>query len=273
MAATVKSPLPFTEAMKALARRKALPSSLDSAGLRQLGAAFHRQNFVSAQTLLQDLLDNYKDAVGQILNPTDVTRADRVSESNPEGKVQEGLDLATARMQIRDLQRKLGYAPAEDEAGTIKDLSSDKRIDLVVRTNTELAQGAGDFLRQNDEDVIDLFPAWELYRLEPRDKERDWEQRWRIAAAVAQDPKALAALELSGTMAALKSSGIWQALGDGEGGYMDTLGNPYPPFAFNSGMWTRELSRDEAEELGLIEAGQKAEVNGLDLGELFGGRD
>lgn len=243
-----------------------MPTSLDSAGLKQLGAAWHRQNFTSAQTLLTGLLDDYKKKVEKILNPVDVVRGDGST-------VQEGMDLATARVEIRELQRQLGYSPTPGEEGTIKDLSSDKRIDLVIKTNQQLSQGAGDFIRQNDEDVIDLFPALELYRLEAREKERDWEQRWRIACAVANDPKAAGALEMHGRMVALKSSGVWQALGDGEGGFSDTLGNPFPPFAFNSGMWTREVDREDAESLGVIEPGQKAQTASLDLEGIFSRTD
>ena len=54
-------------------------------------------------------------------------------------------------------------------------------------------------------------------------------------------------------MVALKTSPIWQALGDGAGGYRDTLGNPYPPFAYGSGLAWADVSRDEAIELGLID--------------------
>ena len=90
---------------------------------------------------------------------------------------------------------------------------------------------------------------------------------------VARDARAAGALGLHGRMAALKSSGIWQALGDGEGGFNDTLGNPYPPFAFRSGMWTVELDRGEAEELGLLAEGEAAAAADFDLAELFAGAE
>jgi hypothetical protein len=260
-------PMSFREAVQALARRQVMPTSLDSAGLSQLSAGLRRQALFSARTTLVDYLDEVKRAVGSILDPQEVARE---GAARP---VQEGLDPATARLQLRAELARLGYAPGEKEAEGITDLSSDARIDLVVKTNVQLAQGAGDFVRQNDPDLVELWPAWELYRLEEKDTPRDWEMRWRIACQVANDPKAAAALELHGRMAALKSSGVWQALGDGAGGYLDTLGNPYPPFAFNSGMWTQEVDRMEAEELGLIGEGESAAVNGLDLSAVFGEPD
>ena len=69
-------------------------------------------------------------------------------------------------------------------------------------------------------------------------------------------------------MVALKSSGIWEALGDGAGGYDDTLGNPYPPFAFNSGMWTQDVSRADCESLGLLGSTEKAKAPEFDFANL-----
>ena len=58
--------------------------------------------------------------------------------------------------------------------------------------------------------------------------------------------------EVLRTLVALKNSPIWQALGDGVGGYNDTLGNPYPPFAFDSGMAWVGVDRSECIKLGLV---------------------
>jgi len=246
-----------------------MPTSLDSAGIRALDASLRRQSFFSAQTLLTDLLQSYKDKIASIINPVTVQRADRVTEQNPEGNVTTGINPTYARAGIKQLLRDMDYQPEPDEAGTIKDLSSNQRIILVLRTNTEIARGAGSFIQQNNADVLDGFPALELYRLKGRVKVRDWEERWQAAADESGDTDADAALEDSGRMVALKASPIWDSLGDGAGDYDDTLGNPYPPFAFNSGMWTRNVSRKDAEELGLIEPGQKAQAHPLDLTNLF----
>ena len=59
---------------------------------------------------------------------------------------------------------------------------------------------------------------------------------------------------------ALKSSPIWQALGDGVGGFTDTLGNPYPPFAYSSGMDWQAVDRDTCEKLGLVKSSSPASM-------------
>jgi hypothetical protein len=265
-------PIPFVEAVKHLAAKRLMPTGMNSAGLKQVAASVRRQSLFSAETTLVDYLDEVKRVVESVVDPKQVVRYD--AEGKPlEFTVTEGFNPASAREALRNKLKELGYQPGEDQAGSIKDLSSDARINLVVKTNVELAEGAGKYVQGNlNEDVVDLWPAWELVRYESRKDPRDWEQRWRIAAQVANDPKAAAALELHGKLAALKSSGIWRELGDGAGGFEDTLGNPYPPFAFNSGMWTEDVSREEAEAMGLIEPGEEARKAELDLETLFGGK-
>jgi|GEM_PF-3377016 len=57
----------------------------------------------------------------------------------------------------------------------------------------------------------------------------------------------------NGRMIARKDSPIWSELGS-SANFDDALDVEYPPFAFNSGMWVRDIDRDEALALGLIEA-------------------
>lgn len=262
------APVPFREAVKIAAGKKVMPTSLTSAELSQLNKGILRSSMTSAQTTIEGLLDRYKSGVLGIVKPEQATR---VLEDGTTTTVTEGFNPAKLRAFIKGYLERITYQAPAGKEGTIEDLSSDGRINLVVKTNVELAQGAGKFVQGNlDEDVIDLWPAWELVRYEERDQPRDWEQRWRIAAQVASDVDAARVLEEEGRMVALKSSGIWDELGDGAGGYLDTLGNPYPPFAFNSGMWTEDVSRDEAEELGLLDKGEKAEGAEFDFASLFG---
>ena len=259
---------PFTAAVKAHGAKEIMPTGMTTAELRTIDAGVRRQSFFSAQTLLEDLLGGYKEKIASLINPTTEQRTDRVTPENPQGNVTTGLNPAQARTEIKQLLASLNYQPEEGEAGTLKDLSSDARINLVLKTNVETAQGAGRFIQMNDEDVIDQFPAQELFRLEGRHKQRNWQERWRIAAQDAGDEAALAALEDSGRMVALKNSDIWDSLGSSDL-FDDALDNPFPPFAFNSGMWVRSVNRKDAEELGLLAAGEKAEPHPLALDKLF----
>lgn len=268
------SPLPFAEAVANLAGKGLLPTSLSSGDLRQISAGIRRQSVFSARTTLSGYLQEIQDVVRSVIDPKQGPSPDgALNEDGSPRITTQGFNPASAREALRSKLRDLGYAPGAKDEGSIKDLSSSARINLVVKTNAELAQGAGKYIQGNaNEDVIDLWPAWELVRYEARNVERDWKLRWSIAAQVAGDAQAAGAAG-RGRMVALKSSGIWQALGDGAGGFLDTLGNPYPPFAFQSGMWCEDVSREEATDLGLIEEGEAVRGAALDLEGLFGGEE
>lgn len=262
--------IPFEEAMKSLAARGVLPTNMGTRELRELGAGFHRQNFTSAKTLLTDLLDGYKKAVEEIINPTTQQRADRVTPENPQGNVSTGLDLPTARLQIKQLQEKLGMVKGD---GSIKDLTSDARINLVIKTNRDTMRGAGQFIQSQSDEVLVTNPAWELFRLkDPRDpkSKRDWKGRWQIAAAAAGDTDALHVFGHMGRMIARKDSPIWNEIGSSNN-FDDGLDNPFPPFAFNSGMDVRDISYTEAVAIGLIQRGDVIQRSvPADLSKLFG---
>lgn len=271
------NPIPFSEAVSHLLSKGLMPTSLDTVGLRALDAGIRRQAVFSARTLMTDYLAKIKEVTTSVINPSQETRID--PDTGESRQVTVGFNPATARQELRDKLAALGYAPSDDEAGTIKDLASTERINLVVKTNVELAQGAGNYIAGHDDDVLDAWPAQELYRQEGRDQPRNWDgtnpkgdktltgfgSRWMFAAQASGDPDAARMLETTGRMIALKSSGIWQALGDFE----DGLGNPYPPFAFNSGMWVRDVPRKTAESLGLIDPDEQAKKPTLDIASLF----
>jgi len=157
-----------------------------------------------------------------------------------------GMNLADARMVLKRTLRNMGHDTAN--ARGITDPASRRRLDLIVKTRSSMASNAA-AVNAQDEYSVYAVPAWELKRYGQRSVPRDWAARWKAAGdSVGWE----GASPDFGNMVALKASPIWQALGDGAGGYRDTLGNPYPPFAFSSGMGWRRVRRDRCIELGLI---------------------
>lgn len=303
------TPTPLTDAVKHLLSKAALPTSLNSSELKQLDSGLRRQSLFSARTLDEYHLDNIRAVVESILNPKTETRVSIPSpggesdatlarpsgegpgvrvpgEGGPQTRqVTVGLNPATARAALRKGLKDHGYLPSPDDQGTLKDLSSDARLNLVIRTNVQLAQGAGQFVSGNaDQDTVDLFPAWELVRFEDReiprgeklekgaivpDPAEGWPARFKAAAEDSGDEDALRVLQETGRMIALKASPLWDSLGSGAGGFDDTLDNPYPPFAFNSGMNWLELSRADCIKVGLIGETDKVEPALFDFASLF----
>lgn len=154
------------------------------------------------------------------------------------------INLADARAQLLTVLEQMGHSPQDD--GGLKNPASIRRLNLIIDTQTQMASSVAR-LSEQTEATINLFPAWELMRFESRAVPRvDWMERWTAAGESVGFAGAL-----QRRFIALKNSPIWAALGNGAGGYRDTLGNPYPPFAFNSGLDWRDVARAECEALGL----------------------
>lgn len=206
------------------------PTALDTAGIRaRWSQRLREQALFSARMTLQGYLDRVQAVLMQVADGT--------------------LDASAARIALTDKLAELGYTPEPGTAGTLKDARTLARLNLVLKTNRQTAASLAQLAESEDPQVAALFPAWELasggYRKQHR---TDWPQRWKAAG------ERVAWRGASRTkMVALKSSPIWQALGDGAGGFRDTLGNPYPPFAFGSSYEWVPVDRLEARELGLLD--------------------
>jgi hypothetical protein len=222
------APMPYQEALDAAEVRTILPTTGDSADiarLRRLEPQLLRRAMWSATVDVYSRIQAMADGVNAILTGA--------------------ADQATVVAELGKMLQREGYRPPEGKAGTLQDVSSLARRRLIVETNVATAQGYGWREQGMQADVLDEFPAQELFRaFGPADasKRRNWADRWQQAGG-----------EFYGNrMIALKTDPVWGRLGSM---FDDSLGNPYPPFAFNSGMDVRDIDRDEAEALGLINAG------------------
>ena len=132
----------------------------------------------------------------------------------------------------------------------------------MLETNQRIAANYGRMVAGNSPYALREYPAWEMVRLYlrrvPRGSEEShsdgWSLRWSHAGESVNWEGAI-----ERPFIARKDSPIWPALGDGAGGYKDTLGNPFPPFAFNSGLAWREVSRVECVNLGLMQEDEASE--------------
>jgi hypothetical protein len=233
-------PVDYREALLSRAVKSALPNELSSGELARLDAALRERAKFSAGVTRIDFIDRFDALAEAIVSPQ---RIDRVM---PEGTIQtvtEGMDFATARLELKNFLRSIQYHPEEGEAGTIQDLSSDGRLNLILNTNVQQAQGYGSWAQGQDAAVLSEWPASELYRAEARHEPRDWPVRWLGAAGEVGDEDAAAALRRYGRMVARKDSTIWVNLGP--------FKLPYAPFDFNSGMDTKDVERGDAIGLGV----------------------
>jgi hypothetical protein len=166
------------------------------------------------------------------------------------------------RLAIQQVLRDTGYQPEPGAEGSEEDFGQSERQNLVIETNVDTARGYTQVIMQNQPEALESFPALELVMGGWREHHRGdpcyppgsvgsigWEIRWQEAAEKSDDEGALKAFRKTGRMVALKSSGVWKQLGTL---WADSIGNPYPPFAWDSSYTTEEVAREDAEELGLI---------------------
>ncbi len=138
------------------------------------------------------------------------------------------------RRDIRKYLEKAGYTPDPGDEGTIKDLFSRARLDVIIKTNVDQARGWAQHLEATTAGALKAFPAYELVRVEEREQPRDWAAKWAAAGGQFYGSR----------MIALKTDSIWTRI--------SRFDNPYPPFDYNSGMGVADVSRSECLALGVI---------------------
>jgi hypothetical protein len=241
----------LTSAAQVAAIRDLLPTTLGSAEIRSAIAADIRARsfFVSRMSHAMVL-----------------STAKKLVDAMAAGE----MDLASARVTIMQALKAVGYTPEggfpDDPAGAVppavagslQDLSSKRRIDFMLRTQLALMRGRGQQLRGMEPARLRQFPAWELIRSEQKTAPREWggkhdgtppvrggdidpRPRWIIAGGRPTP---------DGRLIALKGDPIWGELGS-SGNFDDALDVDYPPFAFNSGMRWKEISRGECNAYGI----------------------
>ena len=147
------------------------------------------------------------------------------------------MDRAKFVKEMQELAEQLGLRPVDEKRGTLRDVGSERRLRLIWDTQIQMAAGYAQWKMAQDELFLATRPAWELIRVESRNKERDWTSRWMEAGGTMPE----------GRMVALINDPIWVAI--------SRFGNPYPPFDYNSGMGIQVVRRREAVRLGLLSDG------------------
>ncbi len=221
-------------------RRKAYATTRDTAGLRSVRQDFLNQSVFSATNTSADWLNAVQKQVTEILAGTK-------NESR-------------AILELGQMLEVQDYIPRPGTENTIQDLSSFARIKLVVETNVQSARGYGQWVAGQEGGTLETFPCWRVivgkHTKQPR---VDWPERWITSARRAGDNDARMLYSRLGIMAARKTSKIWEQLGS-RNLWEDGLGNPWPPFFFNSGKVTEDVDYRQAREWKLIKPGAKPQT-------------
>jgi len=216
-----------------------LPTALGSDELReQIASDILRRSVFSARMESARYLAKIRDTCVELL----------------EGRMND----AQAREQLLEELAGMGYSPTD--GGGIANPASVRRLNLVLDTQCRMAASVAKVAGETAES-LDQFPGYELMRLEGRMQPReDWPARWRSAGDACDWQGACKTRYV-----ALKDSPIWAELGDGAGGFRDALGNPYPPFAYGSGMGWMDADRATCVQLGLMDYADEIERPDMSL--------
>jgi hypothetical protein len=252
-------PLPETlfDAERISRSRTAMPTALDTAGLRELGAEVLARSVFTARGTNAIFASKLQEVVDEIT-------AGRMSDSQARAALFQtlqalGYDVEAGGFEGEEVEPAL--------AGTLQDLSSFRRLDLIVRTQRQLMQGAGEQWRGMQPDRLEAFPALELIRIAPVTVARDWPARWKIATGKdvpAQYAGAHKTIGAATGMILFKGDPGWGELGSYDN-FPDALGVDHAPFYFNSEMWTREVPRQRVLDEGITGP------NGETMEEFFSG--
>lgn len=264
----ITKPIQFTEAIRFLMDKEQLPAEWDSAMWQAQEPNFKTRAFWSAkvenarfidraQTLLFDHMAGVKE---QAVSP-DGVRSEALSVS----------DRSLFVEKMRAFMMAEGMAKKEDfksiNQKDVKDLRSMARLHLIFDTNVRQAYGFGQWKQGMRPDVLAAFPAARLIR-----------------TVGVREPRPRHQANIGAVM--LKTDRRWAEFHNARdiGGF----GVPWGPYGFNSGVTQEDVSRGEAESLGLpvsqipeppgFNEGLESSVKGMDpeikrklLEELRGG--
>lgn len=135
------------------------------------------------------------------------------------------INEATARAALRTALRQKGVDPLDGEV---------EAVETILHTNTDLKRRHDNYLKENSQVVLEMYPAVELKEWADLKFPRDWNAAWENAGG----------RRVEGRRVARVDDLVWTKLSD--------FGVPFPPFSFERWMETEIISRSEAVELGVL---------------------
>lgn len=230
-------PIPYREAIERLGSRTVVAAGLDSQDWAfRVPTELRDRAFFSSRIESARFLQDTKTLLGDWLAGA------RETITLPNGETTTRLTVASRAEFVQEARRFAvanGLGPLDPrDAGTIKDITSQKRLNLIYDIQTQAAHDYGYWKQGLDPAVLNEFPAARFIR------EREVKQKRIIHA------------QNEGVVRLKSDVDYWVAMNSPSfGGF----GVPYGPWGFSSGMGVEDVDRDEAERLGLLQPGEAVE--------------
>lgn len=232
----------YLEALRALLKRKAAPSTFRTADWQAVAPAIRQRSFFSATVTSAKVLNRMRNmmldwqsgATETVTNPT--TGADEI--------VYKVNGLAEFRERAAELLVSEGLATPEDfPENRITNVVGNSRLQLIFNTNTEQAQTFADWhMRVTNPRRLNRWPAARFVR--------------RPGARIKRERH----VQAEGEVRRYDDFAFWTFQNAADIGGFDV---PWGPFGFNSYMRQEPVNRKEAERLGLVRPGEVITVPDL----------
>ena len=232
--------MPNDSQKQSILAKEVFPTGLRSREIREFWSdALKEKALFSARTTSKAYLERVKELLADYQ-----TTLGKTAEGEP---ITQGLQRT--RMLMLEKLDELGLVERDENGnvvqGKMTNLGSAMRLNLIIKTNTELANSMRMKMVAQDPLQKILNPYFELVRNETRKNPRNWWDRW-LTCAEAVGWKGV----VKGTtrMIARCDSPIWSELGHK---FDDCIGTDMPPFCWSSGMGWETVSAAEVKDMGL----------------------
>jgi hypothetical protein len=213
-------PVPFEEALWKIGDRTPIGSQLNSTTWGAVPLALRERAFFSSQVESVRFLQRARESIQDFLSGAKEVLADGQTVLKTGSR-------ADFVKQLSAFAIAEGMGPLDPEdAGTIKDITSQKRLELIFDTQTRQAQDYGYWKQGMDPAVLDAFPAQRFIREVAVKEERDSHQLYEDQVFLKSDLD------------------IWIRINE-------DFGVPWGPWGWGCGHGVEDVDRAEAEELGL----------------------
>lgn len=224
-------PVPFVEAVKKLGSKRRVARNLSSAEWQDIPTDLRERAFFSAHMESARWLQQAQNTIGDFL------AANRQEVTLPDGSKSTSLK-AGSREEFVDKMRSLFGGGPDEGGGAITDPASSTRLRLIFTTQVRQAWGYGNFKEGNQPEILDAWPA----------------QRF-IRGGFVQEARPLHE-KFEGAIRLKSDHDFWRSMNSPAIGGFDV---PHGPWGFNSQMDVEDVSREEAEALGMLKPGEQIE--------------
>lgn len=214
-------PVGFEEALRKLGERTAVGSGLTASEWRDVPAALRERAFFSSRVESIRFLQRAREAIGDWL----ASSRERLESG------EEALKAGSRAVFVEQMRRfalSEGMGPLEPEdAGTVRDITSERRLGLIFEVQTQQAADYGWWRQGQQPEVLNEWPAMRFVRVKEVAQERDAHRPHEGRVYLKNDP-------------------VWERV------INQDFGVPWGPWGWGCGHDVEEVDREEAEALGLV---------------------